>query len=376
MIYWNQVELDYEPRRKILPQIDKVLDEPEMIEDESAFLCGILKQRKPKRVMEVGIAGGGTTAILLQCLHDLDYECEVFSIDYMERFYRDGNYTSGFLGKQALDIIKPAKITHKFLYGEVACEWCERLNLKDIDCLILDTTHVMPGEVLEFISILPYLSDNAMVVMHDTSYHLSSKNKFGYATSILFSSVTADKYVNYDFEKKLYYPNISAFSIGEVTRQNIDQVFLALMTTWKTIPDDRQISSYRNSIKKAYGEEYREWFDIIEDIQKASILSWDYSYRLPFQSFARNERIALYGAGKVGQEFMRQVSQTGWPQISCWVDKKYGEKPWYKIDSPETLKEHEYDRIVIAVKDPYIAGKIKDELKKYCDEDKIFWGLS
>ena len=65
MIKINAIPLDLEPRNKILPKLPAVPREPEMSEFESAFLCGAIKQFRPKKILEVGVAAGATTAIIL-----------------------------------------------------------------------------------------------------------------------------------------------------------------------------------------------------------------------------------------------------------------------------------------------------------------------
>ncbi len=71
MNHINEIVLDFEPRKNVLSKIPVVPNEPEMSEFESAFLCGLLKKFKPKKVLEIGVAGGATTAIMLQCLEDI-----------------------------------------------------------------------------------------------------------------------------------------------------------------------------------------------------------------------------------------------------------------------------------------------------------------
>ncbi len=89
---------------------------------ESAFLCGLIRDRKPSVFMEVGIAGGATTAIILQCLSDLGLPCTMYSVDVRERFYRDPEKKTGFQGEEALKLLRPAKIRHEFLLGSTACD--------------------------------------------------------------------------------------------------------------------------------------------------------------------------------------------------------------------------------------------------------------
>ena len=52
--------------------------EPEMTPFESAFLCGVLREFRPNKIVEVGIAGGGTSAIISSCMCEMcdDFELE------------------------------------------------------------------------------------------------------------------------------------------------------------------------------------------------------------------------------------------------------------------------------------------------------------
>lgn len=376
MINWNEIELDYKPRKEIFELIEKYPREPEMTVEQSAFLCGCLKKYKPRKVMEVGIAGGGTTAILIQSLYDMKLDCELYSIDWSERFYRDDTRQSGFLGKEALEKLSPLNLKHRFLFGKVACEWAEELQIHDIDCLILDTMHVMPGEVLDFITLLPYLKNGAVVILHDTSFNLLSSVKLGYATASLFSCVTANKFINCDFLNNTVYPNIAAFEVNEDTKKNVDQIFLALVITWKYALEKVQFASYSRTITKYYGKEYSDYFQLICKVQEMSVITWDRKkYRFPFGKITRdNMCIILYGAGKVGQEYMKQVSMCDRIQCVGWVDRNYDKMPMLRVDDPKIMLERDYDLIVIAIENEKVALEIIDELEGMgIERNKILW---
>ena len=47
----NEEELFYEPRLNISKKIQLPDGEPEMSEFESAFLCGLIRERKPKKYL-------------------------------------------------------------------------------------------------------------------------------------------------------------------------------------------------------------------------------------------------------------------------------------------------------------------------------------
>ena len=92
MIKLNAVPLNFEPRQKILPKLPQYVSprgvsEPEMTEFDSAFLCGALKTFRPKKILEVGVAGGATTAIILQTLENIGEPYEMHSIDVAERYF-------------------------------------------------------------------------------------------------------------------------------------------------------------------------------------------------------------------------------------------------------------------------------------------------
>lgn len=133
--------------------------------------------------------------------------------------------------------------------------------------MILDTVHSLPGEVLDFPVMLPYLKDGAVVVLHDLVYNYGSKpmHILGYATPTILASVTAaDKYINDRKGNKdvfSIYPNIGAFKINEQTREHIGNVFLSMIITWAYVPDNNQIKIYHEFYEKHYPSELVKIFD-------------------------------------------------------------------------------------------------------------------
>ena len=268
MIKLNAVPLDYEPRQKILPKLPQYVSpqgysEPEMSEFESAFLCGMLKTCRPKKILEVGVAGGGTTAIILQTLEDISEPYEMHSIDASATFYRDKTKPSGFMAMVALqnNLFAPPQSTlhgkHEFYLGKFLPQVIDSIG-SDIDFVILDTMHIMPGEGLDFLAVLPYLTPDAVVVLHDVTFNQTSvKNVNGHATTALFSAVTAEKFLNFlpDNNSKFVYPNIAAFKVNEHTRSNIENIFLTMTLRWAYLPSKGEINLYRTHYQRHYPKE-------------------------------------------------------------------------------------------------------------------------
>lgn len=256
----KQVVLDYETRKKALKLIPVVPGEPEMTESESAFLCGLLRQEKPKTILEVGVAAGATTAIMLQCLKDIGENFFMYSIDIAENYYRDESKKSGFLGSVANETLRCGG--WRLLTGHVTPYYKEILR-GGIDFVMLDSAHAMPGEVLDFLGIFPYLNDEAMVCLHDISLNLRSPmHCSNVASKLLFHAIVADKYLNFwdDESAETQYPNIAAFKINSETREFIEDVFGMLTMNWGYMPDSREMKYYEETIKDHYDENCRKIF--------------------------------------------------------------------------------------------------------------------
>ena len=266
---FRDIKLYYEPRRECLNMYEWPSTEPEMTEFESAFLCGLIKQREPRKIVEVGVAAGGTTAIIVKSLEllSLKTQCEVYSVDISEFFYRGKGERCGYLADEVLNESHP-NIKHKFLLGKLLPEIIDEIG-DNIDFVILDTTHSLPGEILDFLAIYPYLKKNACVVLHDIALnHYGSNPLYAFATQLLFSCVVADKILNTDESRPMRYPNIGAFTINDDTSKHLDDVFNSLLITWESLINDAAFKIYFNHYVRHYGKQTGDFFSMIYKLQK------------------------------------------------------------------------------------------------------------
>ena len=257
-LHINEIDLDYVPRKQILQKIHMPKDEPEMSEFESGFLCGVLRKFCPKVVVEIGVAAGGTTALVLNCLESIGNEYEMHSIDCTESFYKDKSKRTGYLAEEYIRQNR-LESRHSFHFGGIAYNYLQEIGDK-IDFVILDTVHTFPGELFDALTLLPIMK-NAVVVMHDTMYNLYSDQKDGYATGALLAAVVGEKYMNFDPSRDEKIPNIAAFVMDNNTKQHIDNILLSLLPTWRYMPDELQIQAYREAIRKLYPNEATEYFE-------------------------------------------------------------------------------------------------------------------
>ena len=99
-------------------------------------------------------------------------------------------------------------------------------------------------------------------------------------------------------------------------------------------------------------------------------------YMIPLDLFCREKtRVILYGAGRIGRLYRKQILNNKNLELVLWVDKKYQELQDENIRSVEEIKEVSFDFIVVAVRSEAMAKDIVDGLVQNLgiEKKKICW---
>ena len=123
----------------------------------------------------------------------------LISLDLIS-YNSNGNY---YIGENVKKYFPELTNNNKWkLYtGEQRHKFLDKLNLK-FHFLFLDTVHITPGELINIIEALPFLEENAIIIMHDVMYHLPTNNyyrprevKYHPSQIYLFTSLTGYKVI-------------------------------------------------------------------------------------------------------------------------------------------------------------------------------------
>lgn len=104
------------------------------------------------------------------------------------------------------------------------------------------------------------------------------------------------------------------------------------------------------------------------------LLNKNNDYLYPFSKVKKGNRIIVYGAGKIGYNLMRYLSEKEDYQVVLWVDRnrKRYTLPGYQISTIDDIVQCDYDYIIIAVQNADLVGEIKETLvNKGILEEKI-----
>ncbi|AMK15421.1 class I SAM-dependent methyltransferase [Methanobrevibacter olleyae] len=219
----------------------------EMNQNEIWFLKTFIKKYNPKKIVEIGISAGGNTVNLLKWK---DKDAQLFSIDISTEWYQDNTKLSGFMADE-LDVKNNWKIYRGYDYLDIYKEIGN-----DIDFIIIDTVHFMPGEFFSFLAALPQLKDGCIVVLHDIHLNMLrvSSNEFkdkdiaAHCTGLLFGGISSNK--KWTLKSKI--SNIGAFVVDKSTRENIKDIFHILCSQWHMFPSELNIPEYSYFIYKNY----------------------------------------------------------------------------------------------------------------------------
>ena len=117
-------------------------------EQQAYFINGIIRKNKPKNCLEVGVANGGSSILILNAIKEIENSVLV-SLDLNSELFIDRNKKTGYRVKQFF----PELINKWKLYtGEQPHIFLDKLQLK-FDFVFLDTAHISPGEIITSIFI-------------------------------------------------------------------------------------------------------------------------------------------------------------------------------------------------------------------------------
>lgn len=214
-----------------------------MSESQRNFLLSRIKEANPKNIIEIGVWAGGATHFMYEAT--CESRAKILSVDIIDT-QGDFLMPTGFV----MSGIDDLRLRRE--YGKDVSEICDIFDMtgEKFDFLVLDTGHVHPIESLNFLTILPYLTENATVVLHDIARFTGSEKSL--ACKLLFDTVTGEKSEPIE-NPNYYFANIGAFKMNAETRTYIRDVFSMLRFPWVMLP--LRLGHIWDVIKRNYDDE-------------------------------------------------------------------------------------------------------------------------
>lgn len=346
----------------------------EMTAPEREFTARAIACAKPKNILEVGVSAGGSTIVLLDAIKDMS-ETKLISIDIMENWWQNKSMPVGWL----VDVMYPNRNINWSLYsGKDPSQVVLELD-KKFDFLLLDTAHKHPVESLNFLTVLPVLTDNATIVLHDIGLYSNSAVSQVFACKLLFDSVVAEKEECFDYNYSLashnanttiYYPNIGCFRINADTRKYVRNVFSMLRYPWEMLPGN--LGDIHDVLQKYYDDECLHMFRSSIAVNLSYLFcNHCYDFTPIGNAFCeieanlsavrdklkQSKRIIFHGAGKLCDFALHLFAGLGLPLPTEIWDKQpeMAKLKGYAVSTPNYESLNEHDIVIITITDCYAA---------------------
>ncbi len=151
----------------------------------------------------------------------------------------------------------------------------------------------------------------------------------------------------------------------------INNLFLCIRNEILNYPDHRddlmKQLAYNITDSIIKGINYR--FDFGVEVSVAD-------YYLPADILGLAKSVVLYGAGKVGKEYYRELKMHPEYKLTAWIDKNYEayNMPDVEIKSVESISQLEYDIVLLGTMYEGMADDMRKTLMEFgVTEDKIVW---
>ena len=243
----NEINFEYHNyERELITERMKNISGWELYGNEPYFINGIIRKFKPKKCLEIGVSRGGSSILILNAIKDIENSF-LFSMDINNRFYKNPKLEVGYNAKLFPELLDKWKL----LTGKQPHQFLEELNIK-FDFLFLDTVHSTPGELINIIEVFPFLEENAIVILHDITFHIirKSKEKFHPSNIYLFSELIGEKIIISNKEQGI--ENIGGILLSPNQYKYYKNYFLLLFSPWQYFPEEKHIQELEYFINKYY----------------------------------------------------------------------------------------------------------------------------
>ena len=235
---------------EVLQRLDKRISKACCLTDcEKEFINSMVLRKKPKKILEVGVAAGGSSGLILNSILEMKNDAQLYSVDFLTPYCNDSTKLTGYA---TLDYAtEEMKKNWHLLTGKFASEFMDEIG-GDIDFAFIDTVHWNPGEIIDFLMVLPYLKKGATVLFHDINLHSVTSSIEMVTNCLLMSAVRGEKLL--PSRSLRTFINIGGVILDENINDYLWEVFNCLNMPWSYLPSPEQNYIITNALCKHYDE--------------------------------------------------------------------------------------------------------------------------
>lgn len=230
------------------------------------WICSMIEKYKPKRVLEIGVSTGGSTAVYLNCIKELNLQTKLVSIDSEAiAFYKKGKPD---IGSEIEELSEYLDLTNfKLIKGKYIPDVANDIGL--FDMIIMDTVHFIPGEILDLLCLKNNIHKGTVIILDD----INIESRYPQLYTQNLNSSSSNAMILSSLNGELLFPNTIFPEIGGVLLEDSlfdeNRILLCLCHKWNSdILESKD--KYFNKIQELYGDEFLSKLEVIYSKYKYS----------------------------------------------------------------------------------------------------------
>lgn len=324
-------------------------------------LCGLIRANRPSKIVKIGGANSSATAAIMRCIDILKIPCQLYVIDSLPEVFP---YTRDVFSLERELEEYPIEFCHLF-QGHTPAVYLEEIG-GGIDFLILDSVETIPGNLLDFIVTIPYLTRNAVVALCEMRtetnpnilYRVAAGNKAVSQLDMILNVLNAVRFAGTE--------TISVFQLNADTFRFLPDLFASLRYPWAYIPRLDHLLEYDVAIRSHYGpmclELYRE--AVLEADPYKQMLSTMTQTLL--KTFSQ---VLLYGKGLRGNYFLKMAQWIGIPVTGFVVSDGRTSEREYKNLPVYYFSQIPFDREEVFI----FRTAAQEEVRQQLEQSNFHW---
>lgn len=220
---------------------------------DACFFAGLAMTTKPKKIVEVGVASGWGSVILLKALAQAGVRNpEYFGVDISSRFFCDASYATGQAVREVVPDLAPC---YQLLTGRSIAEVAPDIG-GGIEFGFIDAHHMHPWATLDLLSLLPFLATQSWVALHDVNLcRKEDQEHCNRGPKYLFDAWDHDKL------HSVQVPTMAgAIRVGSNPEEHLSLLLDILYTPWEMPVEERFTTPIIDLLLRYYGPEWGSKF--------------------------------------------------------------------------------------------------------------------